>query len=120
MITSFIAFLSSATSHIDYTTLVVFMALESTVLPVPAEIVMIPAGYLISQGQLAAVPTFLLGMLGIAIGASINYLLGRYVGREVFLRYGRYFFVDRRHYEHAETLFLRGGVVYTFFGRLIP
>ncbi len=107
-------------SHITYLDLTILMAMESSVFPVPAELVMTPAGYLVSQGQLALVPTFLLGMLGIALGASFNYCIGRFVGRSLILRYGRYFFIRPDHYLHAEGLFLRDGVYYTFFGRLIP
>lgn len=107
-------------SHLGYGEIVFLMALESSLFPVPSELVMIPAGYLAAQGQLDPLLATLAGALGSLIGASANYLLGRYVGRAFLLRYGRYFLINEAKYHQAEALFLRNARIATFVGRFIP
>ncbi|MBI2383367.1 MAG: DedA family protein [Gammaproteobacteria bacterium] len=96
------------------------MALESSLFPVPSELVMIPAGYLARAGSLDPVLAAVAGMLGSVLGASANYLLGEYVGRAFLLRYGKYLLIDARKYHEAEALFLRNAYMATFVGRLLP
>jgi len=96
------------------------MALESSLFPVPSELVMIPAGYLAATGQLNPVLCVLAGTAGSVIGASANYLLGEYVGRAFLLRYGKYLLIDADKYHEAESMFLRNAYLATFIGRLLP
>jgi len=106
--------------HLSYGHIILLMAMEASLFPVPAELVILPAGYLARQGQLDPVLAALSGTLGSLIGASVNYLLGRYVGRVLLLKYGKYFLIREHQYRQAETLFLRSAVAATFFGRLVP
>ena len=107
-------------ANLGYVEITFLMALESSLFPVPSELVMIPAGYLAATGQLDPVLAVACGTLGSVIGASANYLLGQYVGRAFLLRYGKYLLIDADKYHEAEALFLRNANVATFVGRLLP
>lgn len=107
-------------SHLGYAEIVFLMALESSLFPVPSELVMIPAGYLAAQGHLNPFYATLAGAAGSLIGASANYLLGRTVGRAFLLRYGKYFLINEAKYQQAEALFLGNARLATFVGRFIP
>jgi len=107
-------------ANLGYAEIVFLMALESSLFPVPSELVMIPAGYLAATGRLDPVLCVVAGTVGSVIGASANYLLGAYVGRAFLLRYGKYLLIDADKYHEAEALFLRNANVATFVGRLLP
>lgn len=107
-------------SHLGYAEILFLMALESSLFPVPSELVMIPAGYRAAQGELNPWLATLCGGLGSLIGASANYALGRYVGKAFLLNYGKYFLISRKTYDDAEALFLRNANSATFVGRFIP
>jgi membrane protein DedA with SNARE-associated domain len=120
MIEAFQSWLSDWYAQLGYFEIVVLMALESSLFPVPSELVMIPAGYLARTSGLDPFLATAAGGLGSLIGASFNYLLGRYLGRAFLLRYGKYFLIDQRKYHEAEALFLRNAYAATFIGRFIP
>ena len=120
MLEAFAAWLAQLYAGLGYFEITLLMALESSLFPVPSELVMIPAGYLVATGRLDPALTVACGTAGSLIGASANYLLGRYVGRAFLLRYGRYFLIDADKYGEAEGLFLRNAYVATFIGRLLP
>jgi len=103
-----------------YTGIFVLMALESTVLPLPSEVVVIPAGYLAYQGKMGVVPIFLASTLGSLAGAFINYYFAMLVGRPFLERYGRWFFVRPDLLHKTDAFFARHGAISTFTGRLIP
>lgn len=117
---AFSAWIASVVAQLGYVEIVFLMALESSLFPLPSEIVMIPAGYLAARGELDPTWVVLAGTLGSMIGASINYLIGRFLGRAFLLRYGRYLLIDEGKYHEAEALFLRNAAVATFVGRLLP
>lgn len=106
--------------HLGYLEIIFLMALESSLFPVPSELVMIPAGYRAAQGALDPSLAILCGGLGSLIGASANYALGKYVGKAFLQRYGKYFLISQKTYDDAEALFLRNANVATFVGRFIP
>jgi len=114
------AWLQELVAQLGYAEIFLLMALESSLFPVPSELVMIPAGYLAAKGQLNPVLAVAAGGLGSLLGASANYALGRYAGRAFLLRYGKYFLVNERKYHEAEALFLKNAVMATFVGRLLP
>jgi membrane protein DedA with SNARE-associated domain len=99
---------------------VLLMALESSLFPVPSELVMIPAGYLSRAGALDPVLCVVAGTAGSLIGASANYALGAYLGRAFLLRYGRFLLIDAAKYHEAEAMFLKNARMATFVGRLLP
>lgn len=114
------AWIEQIVSEMGYAEIVFLMALESSLFPVPSELVMIPAGYLAAQGLLDPWLATLAGAVGSLIGASANYLLGRTLGRAFLLRYGKYFLVSEAKYHQAEVLFLRNANMATFVGRFLP
>ncbi|MBQ9726209.1 MAG: DedA family protein [Kiritimatiellae bacterium] len=104
-----------------------FMAVESSFVPFPSEVVMIPAGFLamrsgLSTGDPAAdlALSFLAGTLGSIAGAWVNYALARKVGRPFLHRYGKWFFLKEELLDRAEELFRRYGDMTTFVCRLLP
>lgn len=120
MVEAFASWLSELYAGLGYTEIVVLMALESSLFPVPSELVMIPAGYLAATGALNPALAVLAGTAGSVVGASANYLLGEYVGRAFLLRYGKYLLINEVKYHEAEAMFLRNARVATFIGRLLP
>lgn len=117
---AFQAWLAQLYSHLGYPQIVLLMALESSLFPVPSELVMIPAGYLAHKGQLNPVLVVLCAGMGSIIGGGFNYLLGRSLGRALLLHYGRYLLINERKYHEAEALFLRNARLATFGGRFLP
>ncbi len=103
-----------------YSGIVIMMAIESSFIPFPSEIVMIPAGYLAYKGEMNLWAVLLAGFAGSMIGAWINYFLAMTLGRGFLYRYGRYFFMATETLEKMEDFFKVHGPVSTFSGRLIP
>jgi membrane protein DedA with SNARE-associated domain len=96
------------------------MAMESSVLPVPSELVIPPAAYWATQGQMSMVGVVLAGTAGSYFGAMVMYGASRALGRPLMLRYGKYILVPPAKLEQAERFLARyetGGV---FFARLLP
>jgi membrane protein DedA with SNARE-associated domain len=96
------------------------MAMESSILPVPSEIVIPPAAYWASQGEMSMVGVILAGTAGSYCGAMVMYYASRILGRPLVLRYGKYILVPPAKLEQAERFLARyetGGV---FFARLLP
>src|SRR6185295_15691924 len=96
------------------------MAIESSVFPLPSEIVIPPAGVLVAQGRMSAVAVIVAGTLGSVLGALANYWLAAWLGRPLLHRYSKYFLVRESSLDKAEAFFLRHGEISTFVGRLIP
>jgi membrane protein DedA with SNARE-associated domain len=104
-----------------------FMTIESSFIPFPSEVVMIPAGFLAARGgltfgepQLDAAVAILAGTAGSLAGAYINYYLASWVGVPFLERYGRYFFLPPAKLHRAEELFRQYGAGATFICRLLP
>lgn len=96
------------------------MAMESSVLPVPSELVIPPAAYWASQGEMSMVGVVLAGTAGSYFGAMLMYVASRLLGRPLMLRYGKFILVPPAKLEQAERFLARyetGGV---FFARLLP
>jgi membrane protein DedA with SNARE-associated domain len=96
------------------------MAMESSVIPVPSELVMPPAGYLAQQGQMNMALVILCGTLGSLIGAYANYYAAHYLGRPLLLKYGKYVWITEEKFAKVEVFFKEHGEVSTFIGRLLP
>ena len=120
MLHNFINWILATVHDWGYPGLFVMMLLESTVLPVPSELVLIPAGYLAHQGQMNFWLVILASTIGSVVGASINYAFAFWVGRPFLQRWGRYFFVRPELLHRTDTFFNKHGAVSTFTGRLIP
>ena len=129
--------LDAIASHLDqiaalapvwgYAFVFFFMTVESSFIPFPSEVVMIPAGFLAARGELtlhAAVPDLALavaiGLLGSLAGAYINYFLSARLGEPFLRRYGKWFFLKPAALDRASELFNRYGELATFVCRLLP
>ena len=104
-----------------------FMTVESSFIPFPSEIVMIPAGFLAARGELTAhapgpdlVLAVAVGLLGLLAGDYVNYFLSARLGEPFLRRYGRWFFLKPAVLDRATELFNRYGAVTTFVCRLLP
>ena len=105
----------------------VFMAIESSFIPFPSEVVMIPAGFLAARGEMGlGSPTAALslaiavGILGSLAGAYVNYYLALWVGKPFLEKYGRYFFIKPEPLARACDVFNRYGAATTFVCRMVP
>lgn len=98
----------------------VLMAIESTVFPLPSELVVPPAAYWASQGRLDFWGVVLAATLGSWVGAAISYGVARAVGRPLILRYGRYVFVPEAKWLLAERWIRHYSTAGIFFARLLP
>jgi membrane protein DedA with SNARE-associated domain len=103
-----------------YTGIFLLMAMESSVFPIPSEVVMPPAGYLVQQGRMNMGLVILSGTLGSLAGAYANYFVARWLGRPLVIKYGRYVWITEEHFNRVESFFLRHGEISTFIGRLLP
>lgn len=112
-------------ANLNYLTVALLMAIESTFLPLPSEVVIPFAAYKAAQGQLNVFGVVFFGTAGALCGSLINYLLARYLGRPLVYKFadsgiGRVFLLSREKVEHAENYFIRNGKSSTFIGRLVP
>lgn len=103
-----------------YPGIVLLMAMESSIIPVPSELVMPPAGYLAYQGKMNMTVAILCGTVGSLIGAYANYFVSHYLGRPLILKYGKYVLIPPDKFERVEQFFLKHGEISTFIGRLLP
>lgn len=103
-----------------YLGIFIMMAIESSFVPFPSEIVLIPAGYLASQGEMSVFMIMLAALGGSMVGAFINYYLALTLGRTILQRYGKYFFIKESALEKMDEYFDKHGAISTFTGRLIP
>ncbi|GCC11723.1 inner membrane protein YqjA [archaeon] len=105
---------------LGYGGVLVLMFLESTFFPFPSEIVIIPAGYLASRGELNLYLVIFFGIAGSLLGSLFNYYIAKTLGRTTILRYGKYFFLNEDKLVKVERFFKEHGEISTFIGRLIP
>ena len=103
-----------------YLGVIILMAMESSIFPVPSEVVMPPAAFLAAQGKLSLWGVILAGTFGSWLGSAITYAVSRWLGRPFVLKFGKYFFISHEKLERAEVFMQRyeaGGI---FFARLLP
>lgn len=103
-----------------YPGIFLLMAMESSVIPVPSELVMPPAGYLAQQGQMNIWIAIVMGTVGSLVGAYANYYAAHYLGRPLLLKYGKYVWITEEKFSKVERYFQEHGEISTFIGRLLP
>jgi membrane protein DedA with SNARE-associated domain len=103
-----------------YLGIFLLMAVESSFIPFPSEIILIPAGYLASKGDMSLGMIMGAALGGSLVGAFINYYLALLLGRKILKRYGKYFFISENALEKMDNYFDKHGAISTFIGRLIP
>ena len=111
--------------NLNYSTITFLMLLESTVVPVPSELVVAPAAYHAAGGNLNIFLVILFATIGADLGASINYAAGYWLGRPVIYKFanskwGKLCLLNQQKVEHSEKYFNDHGMVATITGRLIP
>ena len=112
-------------ANLNYLTVALLMAIESTFMPLPSEVVIPFAAYKAAQGDLNVFGVVIFGTLGALCGSLINYFLSKYLGRPLVYRFaesgiGKMFLLSKEKIEHAEVFFVRNGRTSTFIGRLVP
>jgi membrane protein DedA with SNARE-associated domain len=112
-------------ANLNYFTVALLMAIESTFLPLPSEVVIPFAAYKAGQGELNVFIVVLMGTIGALTGSLINYTLAYYLGRPIVYRFaasrvGKVFLLSEEKVKHAEDYFIRNGKTSTFIGRLVP
>ena len=112
-------------TNLNYFTIGLLMAIESTFLPLPSEIVIPFAAYKAGQGDLNVFFVIFAGTIGALCGSLINYTLAYYLGRPLVYKFaesklGRVFLLSKEKVMHAEEYFIRNGRTSTFIGRLVP
>jgi len=120
MIHDIAQFITDAIFEMGYIGIFLLMLIESSFIPFPSEIVLVPAGYLASKGEMDISLILFASLMGSISGALINYFGALYVGRKFILRFGKYFFISKETLDKMELFFAKHGAISTFTGRLIP
>ena len=115
-----------ALDNLNYFWIIVFMTIESSFIPFPSEVVMIPAAYMAAaEGEMTVPMIILCGTIGALLGALINYGLAYFLGRPIVYafansRFGHMCLINQRKVEQAEAFFDKHGAVSTLIGRMLP
>lgn len=113
-------FIIATISALGYFGIVLLMAIESACIPLPSEIIMPFAGYLVSTGQMNIWLVGLAGAVGCVLGSMVAYWAGMYGGRPLIEKYGRYVLLSRHDLDIADRWFAKYGEVIVFTARLLP
>ena len=112
--------------NLDYWVVTLFMAIESSFIPFPSEVVVPPAAWLaLAEDSMNIVLVVVFATIGADLGALVNYFLARWLGRPIVYkfansRFGHVCLIDEEKVRHAEEYFRKHGAASTFFGRLVP
>src|SRR5690348_16219318 len=120
VVPSLAGFIIATISSLGYGGVVILMAIESACIPLPSEIIMPFAGYLVYKGQFSLVWAATAGALGCNLGSVIAYEIGYYGGRPLVERFGSRILLGRHDIERADWFFHRFGSAAVFIGRLLP
>ena len=121
-----LGFIEWCLEHLNYWTITLLMAIESSFIPFPSEVVVPPAAYkAAASGELNVWLVVLFATLGAVIGAFINYYLAVWLGRPIVYKFansrlGHMCLLDEQKIVKAEEFFVRYGVAATLIGRLVP
>lgn len=119
MLERFATWLTETIFSLGYPGITILMAVESSAIPFPSEVVMPPAGYLAAKGRLSFPLVVLAGVTGSLGGALVNYWVARWLDRWL-RRYGKWLLISPAALDRAEAFFRRHGEIGTFIGRLVP
>lgn len=107
-------------SGLGYAGVALMMAIESACIPLPSEIIMPFAGYLVSKGQFTLLGAAFAGAIGCVVGSVLAYWVGIYGGRKFIEKYGKYILISHHDLEIADRFFNKHGSGAIFFSRLLP
>jgi membrane protein DedA with SNARE-associated domain len=120
VLSALVSFIVAVISAAGYAGIIGLMTIESACIPLPSEVIMPFAGYLVSVGRFGLIGAATAGALGCNIGSTIAYLVAAHGGRIAFERWGKYVLIRHEELERAEQFFGRYGAVTVFVGRLLP
>lgn len=124
MLWNFVDTVVHAVGSLGYTGIFIMMSIESSFIPFPSEVAMIPAWYLASTGEMNFIIAFLAGTLWALTWSIINYILGWKLGGPIIQalihKYGKYILLKEDHYHQSEVYFQKHGSITTFLWRFIP
>ncbi len=125
MLITFFDFFLGITQDLGYIGVGILMAIESSFIPMPSEIIIPPAAYLASLGKMNIYIIVLAGVIGSIVGAIFNYVIAYYLGRPLIYklsqhRFAKFFLINEEKVLRAEKYFLNNSSSATFLGRLIP
>jgi membrane protein DedA with SNARE-associated domain len=113
-------FIMSIIQGLGYSGVALLMAIESACIPLPSEVIMPFAGYLVSRGSLTLLGVSLAGAIGCVLGSVLAYYVGAWGGRPLVEKYGKYLLISHHDLEIADRFFDRWGQIAVFIGRLLP
>src|SRR5438128_7928069 len=113
-------FIKSLIGFAGYGGIVILMGIESACIPLPSELIMPFAGYLVYQGAMKLVLVATAGAIGCNLGSLVAYEIGAYGGRPLVERYGRWVLMGKRELDWADRFFARWGYLAVFVGRMLP
>jgi membrane protein DedA with SNARE-associated domain len=113
-------FIKSVIASGGYGGVAFLMAIESACIPLPSELIMPFAGYLVHEGTMKLLWVATAGAIGCNVGSLIAYEIGCYGGRPLVEKYGRWILFSRHELEWADRFFTRWGYLAVFVGRLLP
>jgi membrane protein DedA with SNARE-associated domain len=113
-------FIKAVIGTTGYAGIALLMAIESACIPLPSELIMPFAGYLVFEGKLSLFWAATAGAIGCNLGSLIAYEIGYHGGRPLVEKFGSYILLGRRELDWAEGFFRRGGQVTVLIGRLLP
>ena len=115
-----VEYIISFMEQYGYWAMFITMVLENANIPIPSEIVLGFAGYLIAKGVFETTTTMIVGIAAGIVGSILSYWMGEHGGRPLLLKYGKYIFFNEHKFEMAEKLFNKYGGAAVFIGRLLP
>jgi membrane protein DedA with SNARE-associated domain len=110
----------SVISTMGYGGIVLLMAIESACIPLPSEIIMPFAGYLVFKGEMVLWVVAFMGALGCVLGSIPAYYVGKTGGRQLAEKYGRFVLISKKDLKMADDWFKNYGEIIIFIGRLLP
>jgi membrane protein DedA with SNARE-associated domain len=113
-------FIKAIIGMTGYSGIAILMAIESACIPLPSELIMPFAGYLVYEGNMQLFWAATAGAVGCNLGSVIAYELGSYGGRPLVAKYGRWILMGQRELDWADRFFARWGYLAVFIGRLLP
>ena len=120
LIHNFINIIVDFVQKVGYLGIFIGMFLESTIVPIPSEVIMIPAGIASAKGAMDIYLVTIIGTLGNIAGAVFSYYIALSFGRKIILKIGKYFFIKPATIEKIEIFFKKYGSISVFVGRLLP
>jgi len=107
-------------SRFGYLGIFIMTFIESTFIPIPAEVTLIPAGFLVARHEMNGLLVLFVSILGTLGGSLCNYWIAYHYGRRILISYGRYFFINEKKLQKIEHFFDKHGSISAFIGRLLP